>query len=425
MVHTRRTFLRWCAAVPAMALVNRLYAGDAPADSWRTSGSSASHAHPFDQAMRQFMEAQKISAAQLAIVTGGSLVLNHAYSNITNHGADEANSDNSTHHGATPHHHGTARREPVTPQSLFRLASCSKLFTCAAITHLRDSGKLTLNEPVFPLLGISSPALKDQKPDQDINNITVKDLVYHAGGWVSGGPFIAKDGKHIRGGNFDPVFEIRKMSLDLNLNHPLSKMQMAQYMYGRQLQFRPGKQNFTSTNGNSYSNFGYVLLGMVVEKVTGKHFVQFLREGPLSQDGTHDVFLSHTNAQKRLPDEVWYEDPHKGPSALEPRSNVKVPYPYGGEGWMTERMDSGGGLATTAATLAKFISKHAVWDLGGRAPGSEREGSMAGTTSYAFSRPNGVDCALIFNTRNFENQNHTFDSFITHMRTLLDSTSFH
>jgi CubicO group peptidase (beta-lactamase class C family) len=315
-------------------------------------------------------------------------------------------------------------RETVRPNSLFPLASCSKIFTCAAITELHSSGKLDLEKPVFPLLEISKPAMANQQPDSRINQITVKNLVYHAGGWVAGGGFKAKDGKHIKGANFDPVFSIRKMSLDLRLSHPLTKRQMAEYMYGMPLQFTPGKQDFKSTDGNSYSNFGYVLLGVVAEKVTGQSFVEFVRSGPLKRDGTEEVFLAHTAASKRMPREVWYEDPGTGPSALDPKSDTPVPNQYGGEGWMTELMDSGGGLATTAATLAKFISKHAVWDMGGRSAGSEREGSMAGTTSYSFSRPNGVDCVVIFNTRSFKSGGSAFDDLTNKIRGLLDSTQF-
>jgi hypothetical protein len=83
-------------------------------------------------------------------------------------------------------------------------------------------------------------------------------------------------------------------------------------------------------------------------------------------------------------------------------------------------MDSGGGLMTTAETLAGFLFQHAVWGIGGRAKGFERSGSMAGTSSYAFSRPNGVDCACIFNTRNFIGGDRAFVDFIKQLKSLLD-----
>jgi len=340
-----------------------------------------------------------VTAGQLAIYYKSALVLNHGYTNA-------------------------AMRPTVEPTSVFRIASCSKLFTCAAINELRASERLAMNERVFPFLGIHAPALPQHRPDPRANEITVQHLVDHAGGWNDHAPFTAKNGQRIGSSNFDPVFSIRQISLDLGLSRPLSKFDMARYMYGRPLQFTPGSQDFGSTGGNSYSNFGYMLLGLVVEKASGKRYVDFVRSAPLNRDGTEDVFLAHTSVAAKLPREVWYEDAGRGPSALQPRSNTVVPNPYGGEGYMTELMDSGGGLATTAGTLARFLSKHAVWGMGGRAPGFERSGGMAGTSSYAFSRPNGVDCACIFNTRSFRNGDQSYNDLINRLRGLLDSTFF-
>jgi CubicO group peptidase (beta-lactamase class C family) len=384
-----------CAGLVGLAIDRKVIG----APSWRVTGSSGPNLQALDAAMRQFMENQRVTAGQLAIHVNGALALNRGYTNA-------------------------AMRPTVEPASLFRIASCSKIFTCAAIEELRASGRLKMNERVFPLLGIQEPALPRRRPDPRINEITVQQLVNHAGGWVAGGPFVAQNGERVEGSNFDPVFQIRRMSLELGLSRPLSKLDMARYMYGMPLQFTPGTQNYNSTHGHSYSNFGYVLLGLVVEKVAGMTYVDFLRSGPLNRDGTEDVFLAHTRADQRLPREVWYEAAARGPDALLPRSNILVPNPYGGEGFVTECMDSGGGLATTAATLASFISKHAVWGMGGRAPGYEREGSMAGTDSYAFSRPNGVDCAWIINTRNFPGGPQAYQGFVKYLRNLLDSTPF-
>ncbi len=61
----------------------------------------------------------------------------------------------------------------VTPQTLFRLASGSKMFACAAIYALKTRGKLDLSQRVFPLLGISKPALASDRPDPHIHEITV------------------------------------------------------------------------------------------------------------------------------------------------------------------------------------------------------------------------------------------------------------
>ena len=342
------------------------------------------------------MQNQGVSAGQLAVSHRGDLVLNHGYTN-----------------GAHPQ---------VEPTNLFRLASCSKIFTCASIETLRAGGQLNMNSKVFSMLGIHEPGVPGHKPPQHINDITVQNLVDHAGGWNDHGEFTAKNGQRIPSSGFDPVFSIRKIAQEMKLSGVPTKLDIARYMYGQPLQFVPGSQNFDSTNGNSYSNFGYVLLGLVVEKVSGKRYPEFVRSVPLAHDGTSDVYLAHTAEKQRMPREVWYEDSGTGPSALFPFKDVVVPNPYGGEGYVTELMDSGGGLATTAGTLARFIGVHAVWGLGGRAAGSERSGSMAGTSSYTMSRPNGVDCAFIFNTRSFKNDN-AYTNFTNSIRTLCDKVS--
>jgi hypothetical protein len=113
-----------------------------------------------------------------------------------------------------------------------------------------------------------------------------------------------------------------------------------------------------------------------------------------------NVYVAHTRQTQRLPLEVTYdEDGGMGLSPFFPYQRVLVPLPYGGDGWIAEVMDSGGGLATTAATLTRLAHRHAVWGLGGRAAGSERSGSFAGTSSWLESRRDGVDWSYIFNTR--------------------------
>jgi CubicO group peptidase (beta-lactamase class C family) len=144
-----------------------------------------------------------------------------------------------------------------------------------------------------------------------------------------------------------------------------------------------------------------MLLGLIVEEVTGESFSDFVRARFSEPGSPLDVHLSRTLGGSIHNREVPYEDPGIGLSALEPHAHIEAPYPYGGEGWTTECADSNGGLMTTAGALARFISQHAVWGLGGRSAGNARTGSQAGTSSYAASLTNGVDCAFIFNTRSF------------------------
>jgi CubicO group peptidase (beta-lactamase class C family) len=293
------------------------------------------------------------------------------------------------------------------------------MFTCAAIDALHSRGKLDMNLKVFPFLGIQAPARHKDKPDRNIDEITVRHLVDHAGGWNDHDDFQARDGTQISGTQWDPVFSVRKIALDLGLDKPPSKLDMARYMYGKPLQFVPGSQNLDSTYGKSYSNIGYVLLGLVIESLAGQSYVNFVRTEVSLASDTSKVYVSRLLGEPRNPKEVWYLDPGYGPTALDPHSSASVPSAYGG-GFLPELMDSAGGIMTNAETLALFSSRHAVWGLGGRAPGFERSGGMPGTASYTYCRHNGIDCAFILNTRNFNDGPKMQDDFVASLRSLLD-----
>ena len=349
-----------------------------------------------DALTRRFIHDSGVSAGQLAIIRNGAPIFSKVYA------------------AAPPTGYAA-----VTTQTLFRLASCSKMFTCAAIDALHSSGKLDLNQKVFPLLGIDKPAISGDQPDPRINDITVQHLVEHAGGWNLRVPVQIKVGPAIPAYHWDPIFRMREVALDLGLAVPPTKLELARYMYGKPLQFVPGTQDYKSTGGSSYSNFGYILLGLLVEAVTGQPYIDFLRT---LDDGEAwpNVFVSPMLSREKNPREVWYDDPGVGLTALEPRSDKELPFAYGGGGFITEPMDSGGGLMTNAETLAQFSQRHAAWGIGARVPDSERNGSMAGTYSATFSRRNGIDCAFVLNNTRFNGDEGIKDRYVRSLRRLLD-----
>lgn len=323
---------------------------------WKVSCSKGAQLTSIHNLMKAFMQAHNVRAGALAIRKGASLKLACGYT------------------WAEPGYPQTQ------PGSLFRLASVSKAFTCAAIQKLVDDKKLKLADPVFPLLGITKKALTSQKPSKWINDITVRHCVQLEGGWDSGAA------------KFDAVFSMRKIARDLKLSGRAGKMDLARYMYGEPLQFQPG-------TAQVYSNLGYVLLGLVVEKKSGKPFSDYVRQKVLAPIGVTDVFLGRTLRSDRRPNEVLYDDPNVGLSAWDPWSDKRVPFCHGGEGWAIESMDAGGGLIASAPAVARFIGKNAVWGLGGRMANAARSGSMAGVSSLAWSRGDGIDWCFIFNTR--------------------------
>lgn len=268
----------------------------------------------FDKAIENFCRANNVRAGQLTILKGGIKKFEHGYT----------------------------LAEPLYPitqvDSLFRIASVSKAFTCACIQTLQDQKKVKLVDAVFPLLGITKKALAGQNPDPNINKITVGNLVNHLGGWNDQGAGFF-EGKKPVSSSSDPVFHIRQIATQMNLTRPPTKMDMARFMYGEPLQFTPGAA-ITGPKNYCYSNFGYMLLGLVVEKRSGMPYIDFLRQQVLAPIGVTDVFLARMLAGP-IPREVTYDDAGSGLNALEPHANVTAPNPYGGFGAVTELMDFG------------------------------------------------------------------------------------
>ena len=63
-------------------------------------------------------------------------------------------------------------------------------------------------------------AVSTDRPSPHINDITIQQLVDHAGGWNDGDTVRAKDGTRIPGGAQDPTFHMREIALELGLTTP-------------------------------------------------------------------------------------------------------------------------------------------------------------------------------------------------------------
>ncbi len=157
--------------------------------------------------------------------------------------------------GRTAFERGYGARElrsfaKIDPQTNFRLASCSKQFTAVSIMLLVRDGKLRYDDtltdvfPDFPAYG---------------RTITIRNLINHTSGLPDYEGLMAAAEKRKGAALWTPTHQIQDAEvLDL------LKLETA----GK---FAPGTQW-------SYSNSGYVVLGLVVAKVSGKPFREFLRE---------------------------------------------------------------------------------------------------------------------------------------------------
>jgi CubicO group peptidase (beta-lactamase class C family) len=265
----------------------------------------------FDRTVLGLMAKWKIPGGSVAVVKDGRLVLAHGYG-----WADREN------------------RQPVEPDSLFRIASLSKSLTSAAILKLVEEGRLRLDDKAFDLLGDLKPR-PGATINPDLRKITIRNLLQHSGGWD-------------RDQSFDPMFRSRDIAAAMGVPPPADAVTIIRYMLDQPLQFAPGTRY-------AYSNFGYCVLGRIIEKTTGRRYEDFVKDRILRPAGATTLRLGHTRLEERAPGEVrYYGFPGMGlgPSVF-PSGPAQVPWPYGG--FYIEAMDSHGGWLASAPDLARFI----------------------------------------------------------------------
>ncbi len=341
---------------------------------WTVEGTPVPALAALDHAMQAFMKENGVRAAQVAVGKNGALELARAYT------------------WAEPGYRVTKVSDR------FLLASCSKMFLAAAVQSLYDAGKLKPTTAVYPLLGFSRPA------DPRSDTITVQQLLDHTAGYDDSPT----------GSGFDPTYSMRTIALALGLGQPVTKLEIAKYMYGRPLDFAPGAKS-------QYSNYGYLLAGAAVERVTGTPYFTYVRQTLLAPADITQVRVISTRPAGRTDDEAIAEDQGLGLSPLELTSPLLVPSVYGGDGEINEVGAPNDGTGASAMAMVQFIHRHAVWGNGRRAPGA-RAGSTPGASSWAQSRGDDVDWAYVINTRDWPaGTTQTLDGLQMAINHILDS----
>ncbi len=266
----------------------------------------------FDAAMLNLMSTYNAPGGQLAITYQGRLVYNRGFGFAN-----------------------TATQDSVYPNSLFRIASISKPVTAVACMKLFEQGLLDLDAKVFGNSGILNDAAYQNILDPLYKNITVRMLLQHSGGWD----------RSISG---DPMFDAYNIATIMGVSSPPSPGVVIQYMLANEmLDFTPGTQS-------RYSNFGYCVLGRVIEKITGQTYEDYVRNDILIPLGINDMQLGYNLPVNQLPNEVNYYDYPGAPLAYSVYNNsTTVPWPYGG--FNLESMDSHGGWVSSSEDLLKLV----------------------------------------------------------------------
>ena len=342
---------------------------------WRETGPEVPELSVLDETMHDFMVSRDVSAGSLAVTYKGRLVFARAYT--------WSNPD----------------RPPTEPISLFRIASLSKPITSAAVMKLVEDKKLSLDDKVLDILPYGSP--EGQSSDPNLHKVTIRHLLQHLGGWD-------------RGTAFDPMFIDKRISKALHRPLPISQADIITFMNGQPLQHAPGTKY-------AYSNYGYCLLGRVIEQKTGASYEDYVKQAVLSPIGITDMQIGSANSQCRAPGEVKYDS--------------KSAY----DSFNLKNMDSHGGWLASAPELVRFaaafddpntcpiLSPASIetmfalpenippdqykpgdsyyacgWSVRNSGQGSRNTwhtGSLPGTYTFMARWSDGIDCVVLFNKR--------------------------
>jgi D-alanyl-D-alanine-carboxypeptidase/D-alanyl-D-alanine-endopeptidase len=199
------------------------------------------------------------------------------------------------------------RKQPVGPDTLFRIASMSKAFTALAILKLRDAGRLSLDAPAETYV----PEMRGWKyPTADSPKIRVRDLLSHAAGFVTDDPW---------GDRQTPMAEAEFTRL-LHAGVPFQRAPQTAY---------------------EYSNLGFAILGRIVTNVSGRPFEDYIKAEIMRPLGMESTGYDYTRA---------------------PQERRALGYRWENGGWLREpdlargAFGAMGGVQTSAVDYAKWIA---------------------------------------------------------------------
>ncbi|QDE81874.1 serine hydrolase [Myxococcus xanthus] len=260
---------------------------------WQNLTFSAADLQHIDDTVQQAMTSTNTVGLSLAITRHGRLVFAKGY------GLADRTSNT-----------------PVNTSHRFRVASVSKPMTSIGIMRLIESGQIRLTDRVFGRGGLLGETFGAQSTyaDNRVLNITVQHLLEHtAGAWDNDGA----------DGTGDPMF----------MNTGMTHAQLIQWVLQNvPLEFAPGTTY-------QYSNFGYSVLGRIIERVTGMTYDAYMRANVFAPSGATSFAVGGDTLSARLPNEpVYYQ---LGTGAFSPY------------GMPVRRMDAHGGWVATPIDLLR------------------------------------------------------------------------
>ncbi len=319
-----------------------------------------------DSRVDQWMLQNNMPGFSLAISKNGKLVYSKGYGAATSG-------------GQSPY-------TPVSTESQFRIASVSKLITSAAVMKLVQEGKVKMDDKIFGAGTLLGTTYGTQPYKTYVTDVTVSDLLHHTiGGW---------------GQDNDPAFFDINMDATAAISWTLNNLSLTK---------KPG-------TAFAYSNFGYMLLEKIIEKVSSKAYTQYVNEEIWNKVGAKQSVIAGSKEADRLTKEVYY----LGQSGDAPYVyGMDIPRAAGAMGWLSTPEDllRFATAVDSSDTRPDILSPQTIKIMAAGTPASKGFGwnfgcgwvvegpewfwwgSLPGTFAILYRNANGICLAATANSR--------------------------
>lgn len=280
-------------------------------DTLSNKASTTAALEPMDRKMSRFMDKWDLRGMSVAVTRHDSLIFAKAY-------------------GWSDEKFGIA----LEANQVMRIASSSKLITAVAVMKLCEEGRLRLDAKVFGPKGILSDTIYSNAiTDERLYDLTVDHLLLHKGG------FSTRFG--------DPMFNIRDIMVADSLAEAPRGGDLARRVLRRRLMAAPGEIR-------RYSNFGYMLLSLVVEQAAGKDYWDYVMNDLLGEVCSGGFYPATNYLSERYDCESCYYAPDTVMVEEYNGSGKMVPRVYGGTD--VYGLMGAGGWVASAPAIARLVA---------------------------------------------------------------------
>lgn len=373
------------------AITVPVFGGGLPVSGRPTAGLSQ-----FDTRMQDFMDTNGLEAGVLGVMRNGVIVY------LKGFGYDYDGNN-------------------LPENAPFRLASCSKPITVAAVRQRIEAGDFTLNRRAYNLSG--NNGLLNYSPfpsvgDSRLKDITIQHLISHLGGWD-------------RSSAGDLTRRERDVADDMGVASPPGRVNTVRWILGQPLQYNPGGP--VPNGADQYSNIGCLTMGLIVEQETGQSLLSYVRNNVLTPGmwvPSTNLFQARTFRANQNAREPEYAGEGNVTSVFDSFPGL-VNNAYGG--FDAEARIGQGGYCCTASTMLTFLQNYHCGAFNANigqpinddfplTASESHNGGLPGINTMMVQRTDGINVFVAFNEDDHDSgENYASDFYNDQLDPLLDA----